>query len=161
MENIETSRISEEQVTEFFALFKSVAQSDFAGWTNESKEEWFAESYSLDFWKNLLKEKKLPIFVTKYKEKMVGFVLLEQITFGVAYLGWIGVLKEYQGKGIGHLLMEKIERYCIENGLHKIELETQEPHLQKFYESHGYKLEGVRKNSWQHLDNYMYGKELS
>lgn len=91
---------------------------------------------------------------------MIGFVLLEGINFGVGYLGWIGVLKDYQKKHIGGKLIEAMEQWSRNNGIHKIELETQEPELQYFYEKNGYILEGIRKNSWQHLDNYMFGKTL-
>ncbi len=160
MDRINISQIKQNQADEFFELYKNIAKSDFNKWAKDSKEMWFTDSYSLEYWKQLLTENKLPILVVEERDKMVGYVMLEGINFGVGYLGWIGILKEYQGKGLGSMLMKEMEKWCRNNEIHKIELETQEPELQHFYEKHGYKLEGIRKNSWQHLDNYMFGKEL-
>jgi len=160
MDNIFISRLEKEEVESFYELFKSIAKSDFNGWTQESKEKWFLDDYSIDYWRTLLKEDKLPIFVAKDGEDLIGYVMLEGINFGVAYLGWIGVLKSHQNMKIGGKLIEEMINWCKRNNLHKIELETQEIHLQHFYEKHGFVLEGIRKNSWQNLDNYMYGKML-
>ncbi|OGC69318.1 hypothetical protein A2415_02990 [candidate division WWE3 bacterium RIFOXYC1_FULL_39_7] len=161
MENINVQKIEKSDAERFFELYKAISLSDFDKWSEESKEKWFSDDYSLDYWKNLLEEDKLPIFVAVENNKFVGYVMLEGINFGVGYLGWIGVLKDLQGKGVGSILIKKIEDWSSRNGIHKLELETQEPTLQIFYEKHGFTLEGIRKNSWQHLDNYMFGKELT
>ena len=161
MDNIKVIKINQKHAEEFFELYKTVSLSDFGKWSKEAKEKWFSDDYSLEYWKNLLEIGNLPVFVAKDDGKFVGYVMLEGINFGVGYLGWIGVLKEYQGKGIGSVLMQTVEEWSKNNGIHKLELETQEPELQMFYEKHGFVLEGIRKNSWQNLDNYMFGKELT
>jgi GNAT superfamily N-acetyltransferase len=100
------------------------------------------------------------VFVAYDKEKMVGYIMIEAIDYGVAYLGWMGVLEDYREQGIGSLLIEELENWCRDNDIHKIELDTQEEYLKIFYEKNGFNFEGTKKNSWQHLDNYMFGKEL-
>lgn len=160
MKNILISKLSINQTQDFFNLFKRVAEDDFARWTSESKKTWFEEQYNLNFW-NKITQEGLPIFVAKLNDQMIGYVAIEDINFGVAYLGWVGVIKDYQFHGIGSMLMNEIEKWCKENNIHKIELETQEPELRNFYEKHNYTLEGIRKNSWQNLDNYMFGKVLN
>lgn len=159
MDNIQIKRIGIDQVENFFELFKSIAHSDFEKWTEESKQHWFDIDYTLEYWKGNI-EQNLPILVAFSGDKMVGYVLLEGINFGVGYLGWLGVLKEHQKQGIGEKLLKAIEDWCRGNNIHKIELETQEPDLKYFYEKNGYVSEGIRKNSWQHLDNHLFGKSL-
>jgi len=153
------AQISSKQAEDFFQLYKQIVESDFKEWSAESKTEWLTDKYSLNFWKVAL-ENGLPVLVAFDDKKMVGYVALESITFGVAYLGWIGVLKEYRKNKLGTQLMKEMVNWCIKNGLHKIELETQKKELLPFFEKLGYVLEGIRKNSWQHLDNYMFGKTL-
>ena len=152
-------RIEEKQAEDFFKLFKRIVETDFKEWTPESKSEWLTKQYSVDFWKDILRN-NLPVLVAFDNEEMVGFVVIESITFGVGYLGWVGALREYRKQGLGKKLFEEIEKWGLGVGLHKIELETQIKELLPFFEKQGYALEGIRKNSWQHLDNYMFGKTL-
>ncbi len=160
MKNIVISKLGINQTQDFFNLFKKIAKDDFARWTSESKKAWFDDQYNINFW-NKITQEGLPIFVAILNDQMIGYVAIEDINFGVAYLGWVGVMKEYQFQGIGSRLMTEVEKWCRKNNIHKIELETQEPELRKFYEKHNYILEGIRKNSWQNLDNYMFGKVLN
>lgn len=153
------TQISQDKSNDFFELYKEIVESDFKEWTLESKTEWLTKKYSASFWRNVL-EDDMPIFVAFEKNKMVGYVALESITSGVGYLGWIGVLKKYRTKGLGADLMSEMEKWCVKNRLHKIELETQIEELTPFFEKQKYVLEGIRKNSWQHLNNYMFGKIL-
>lgn len=150
-------QIDHTQAEEYFTLFKAIIESGFKEWTAESKNVWLTEQYPLEFWKDLLKS-NLPVLVAFDGDKMVGFVAVESITFGVAYLGWVGVMTEYRKNGLGAELFKEIEKWCIDNGVHKIELETQIKKLLPFFKKQGYTLEGIRKNSWQNLDNYMFGK---
>lgn len=143
-----------------FTLYKKTVQESFNEWTQKSKDQWLSKDYSPKFWKELLENKELPVFVAYEDNKMVGYAALETIRFEVAYFSWIAVLNEKKGKGIGSLLMKTIEDWCRKERLHKIELETQVKTISSFFEKHGYVLEGVRKNSWQNLDNFMFGKDL-
>jgi len=43
---------------------------------------------------------------------------------GLARLGWLGVLPEFQGRGIGRELLERAIEECRERGCHKITLYT-------------------------------------
>lgn len=149
-----------DQVNEFFVLFEEIVWSDFKEWTKESKEKWLKEDYSPDFWKNLVQDGKCPIFVALEGTKMVGYVAIETLNFGVAYLGWVGVLKDRRRKGLAKEIVTTVEKWAKEHQVHKIELETQVIDLLPFFLKLGFSLEGVRPNSWQNLDNYMFGKVL-
>lgn len=152
--------ISEPQISEFFELFKEIVYSDFEEWTDESKRKWIEDDYSLEFWKKLISEDKLPVFVAFEDGKMLGYLAIESIDYGVAYLGWVAVLNKFRGRGIARKLFVEAEDWAIKKGQHKTELETQVINLLPLFIKLGYELEGVRKNSWQNLDNYMFGKTL-
>lgn len=155
------SQLKEDQINDFFTLFANIVRSDFKEWTEESKEKWLKEDYSLDFWKNLVNEGKCPIFIAYDGPKMVGYVVIETLNFGVAYLGWIGVLKDSRSRGVARELVATLELWCKKNNVHKIELETQVINLIPFFIKLGFMFEGVRHQSWQSLDNYMFGKVVS
>lgn len=59
----------------------------------------------------------------------------------------ISVLKEYWGKGIATLLLEKLVCWAKEKGIKKINLDVFENNKRviKLYEKFGFKLEGVQK----------------
>lgn len=156
---IKISQLKNNQVKDFYQLYKSLVLSDFKEWNNTSKNKWLKEDYSPSFWKNQIKV-GVPVFIAQDNGRLVGYVAIEAINFGVVYLGWIGVLKEYRKTGVGKDLMLEVEKWGKGNNYHKIELETQIKELLPFFIKQGFVLEGIRKNSWQKLDNYMFGKSL-
>lgn len=160
MDKVRILLVKEEDVNTLFDLYKQTVNESFDEWTQESKSQWFSKDYSPKFWKELITNEELPVFAAYDDINMIGYAAIESITSGVAYLSWIAVLSDKKKNGIGSMLMRAIEDWCKEKGLHKIELETQIETLRPFFEKHGFVLEGVRKNSWQNLDNYMFGKEI-
>lgn len=160
MKDIVIKPLKPTEANDFFNLFKTICTTDFNKWTDESKKIWFEETYTPEYWKDNIEKRGFPVFVAYDDDEMVGYIMVESIDFGVAYLGWLGVLKEYRRQGIAKSLLTRLEDWCNDNDIHKIELETQEKDLKGFYEKQGYTFEGERKNSWQHLDSYMFGKEL-
>lgn len=160
MSGYQISQLKENQLNDFFKLYEEIVWSDFKEWTKESKEKWLKEDYSPDFWKNLVREGNCPIFVAYEGTKMVGYVAIETLNLGVAYLGWVGVLKDRRRKGLAKELVATAEKWAKEHQVHKIELETQVIDLLPFFLKIGFTFEGVRYNSWQHLENYMFGKVL-
>lgn len=161
MDNMKILMITKDNITDFFNLYQQIVNESFEEWTRESKDYWLNEDYSLKFWTELIERGKCPVFVLEEENQLVGFAAVEGVDYGVVYLGWIGVLKRFQRKGFGDLLMNEVTKWAKKDDkIHKIELETQIPGLKKFYEKHGFVLEGIRKKSWQKLDNYMFGKVL-
>lgn len=61
----------------------------------------------------------------------------------------VGVLNEYQGKGIGTTFFENLEKWAKANAVIRLEL-TVECHneaARKLYEKSGFKVEGIRAKS--------------
>jgi len=158
----EIHQINTKQVTEFLKLFRQTISESFPEWDDVSKRTWLTDYYSPDVWLKLLEQEKMPIFVAFAPDsKMIGFATIEHVTFGVAYLSWVAVATKFQNQGVGGELIQAVENWCLNQlNIHKIELETQLKNLEAFYLKHGFVLEGARKNSWQHLTNYLFGKVL-
>jgi len=156
---MEISQLQIEQVPSFMKLYEAIIWTDFPDWNDESKQAWINEDYSTEFWTKALRNNQ-PVLVAVQDGELIGYVAVESIDFGVAYLGWIGTLTDYRGKGIATSLINELVEACRDIGIHKIELETQLPELLPFFIKQGFEMEGVRRNSWQKLDNYMFGKSI-
>lgn len=76
----------------------------------------------------------------------------------------IGILKAYQGRGIGHQLFEHLEAWTHENGIHRLELTVLVTNAQAIalYQKNGFKIEGVRQESMcvdgQFIDEFYMSK---
>jgi len=88
---------------------------------------------------------KAPIFVAFDGDRMVGYIVVESMHYGVMYLGWVGVLESYRKQGIARKLFKSAEEWGGNNGFHKSEFETQVIGLLPLFIKQGYSLEGVGK----------------
>jgi GNAT superfamily N-acetyltransferase len=92
-------------------------------------------------------------------------VILGQIRLkidqGVAKMESLLVGSDYQGKGVGGELVKKGETWALENGAHKITLETgQDWSAKTFYEKLGYSVRAVLPNDVAHQDFVLMDKML-
>ena len=62
------------------------------------------------------------IFAAMADDKVVGCVMLHPVTPGVMKLRQMAVYDEWQGKGIGRLLVQAAEKFAKDNGYEKIVL---------------------------------------
>ncbi|MDP7568110.1 MAG: GNAT family N-acetyltransferase [Flavobacteriales bacterium] len=102
-------------------------------------------------------------FVLEDNKKLVGYV------FGNIYTAnrkkhcmnlAIAILQEYTGKGYGTKLMNTIEKYAINNGITRLELEVSKKNkiAISLYHKRGFEMEGVKRNAF--LVNGKYEDEL-
>lgn len=56
-------------------------------------------------------------------------------------IGRVATLESYRGKGVGKLVMKKVEEYAKENNIYELKLHAQKP-VERFYEKLGYIAEG-------------------
>lgn len=147
-----------DDVTAIFELYSQIVHQAFPEWNQDSKNKWLQSEYNQDFWYQITKN-QWPLILATHDTHLVGFAATEELSYGVAYLGWLGVLPSFQGQKIGSTLLEKFEA-AAKTQAHKIELETQDLKTVSFYTNRGYNHEGTRPNSWQHLDVYLLGKNL-
>ena len=80
---------------------------------------------------------------------------------GVIYLDTIIVEISHEGKGIGHILMQELEKKAAEKNAHKVYLQTRaEWEAVKLYEELGYKKTADLPNHFLKLDWVEYTKFL-
>ena len=99
-------------------------------------------------------------FVSKFENKIVGQIELK-IDQGVAKIESLLVGSEQQGKGVGRGLVIASEKWVVENGAHKITLETGEVwSAKKFYQKLGYEVRAVLPNDVAHQNFVLMDKML-
>ena len=108
--------------------------------------EWFTE----EALKNIPRDIQFAkCFVADNKGKIIGFVSVHSYD-GRPMIGWLGVDNKFRGKGIGRLLLEKVESQLLKFGYKDLRVETvgectpvYEPYSAtlKFYESLGFEIE--------------------
>ncbi|MCW3123776.1 MAG: family N-acetyltransferase [Flavipsychrobacter sp.] len=81
------------------------------------------------------------IFIAEHKGKVIGCVLLHRIDAGQAQLRAMAVYNEWQGKGVGRLLVQAAEQYAIANHYHRIILHARKVAV-GFYSGMGYNTYG-------------------
>jgi len=100
-------------------------------------------------------------FVAKDEGEIIGQIELK-VDQGVAKIESLLVGKEQQGKGVGRELVMVGEKWAVENGAHKITLETGLNWIAKgFYEKLGYEVRVVLPNDVAHQDFVLMDKMLS
>lgn len=71
-------------------------------------------------------------------DEILGFILAEEPAGGVIYVPWIALKKTHQKLGLGKKLIQFLESYALENGVHDIRLEASD-NVKDYYIKLGYK----------------------
>jgi len=96
--------------------------------------------------------------VAKVENKIVGQIELK-IDQGIAKIESLLVGNQEQGKGVGSQLVTVGEEWALQNGAHKITLETGESWAAKsFYEKLGYETRAVLPNDVAHQNFVLMDK---
>ena len=123
--------------------------------------EWFTEEALADIPRDIQFAR---CFVVEMNRKTVGFISVHSYD-GKPMIGWLGVDYKLRGKGLGVLLLEKVESELLKFGYKDLRVETvgecspvYEPYLEtlRFYKSKGFEVEkkGRLRNDmgfkWRH-----------
>ena len=105
------------------------------------KEIKFRELYIKWVDNSINKEFADKVFYINQQHKVVGFVTVKKYE-KYAKIGLIAIDPNSQGKGYGSILIEQVEKYCIENKLIELQIPTQKENLLacKFYTKLGYSI---------------------
>ena len=143
-----------EEMRGLFEVYKKSILEDYLEYSRLTKEYLAREDKINEFVKNA------GIILGAFIErKLVGYLIARKVWGGVGYCEALGVLNEYQRKGIGTILLEKIEEYARKEGVHSIHLETYDRDLE-YYKKREYKEYGFDKNSYFGADAYLMKKEI-
>jgi len=100
-------------------------------------------------------DKKFFALVAIFNSKIIGAVRY-QIKNKNLYFFKLAVLKTFRQKGIGSLLIKRLEKIAQKKGCRKITLScVQEKQLPQYYKKLGYKISTIKKHH-QHHDVYMF-----
>ncbi|MGL4806178.1 MAG: GNAT family N-acetyltransferase [Bacteroidales bacterium] len=132
----------------------TIQQSNKYDYTAEQLEAWIKRGDNLEEWENRIQDQ---YFVVAFEnDKVIGFASLR--TDG--YLSNVFVLPEYQSKGIGRLLYEKIEKHAKRMDMFQI-ISAVSVTAKPFFEKLGFDL--VKKqtvNIGIEVTNYLMQKNV-
>jgi len=78
----------------------------------------------------------------------------------------MGIKEEFHGRGVGTKLLNELDRWALEQGIHRLELTVMTHNVKALalYEKCGFVVEGVKKDSMcidgEYIDEYYMGKIL-
>lgn len=110
------------------------------------------------------------LFVAEKSNELIGFITASRGTANRikhrAYVV-IGIRKEFQGQGIGTTFFSELDRWALEQGIHRLELTvmTHNRAAKSLYEKCGFMIEGVKKDSMcvdgVYVDEYYMSKIIN
>jgi ribosomal protein S18 acetylase RimI-like enzyme len=99
------------------------------------------------------------VYLAFDRSKVVGYLFTARSLAGVAFADWLGVDKDYQGRGIATKLLSLWQEVALEEGAHALQLWTSKKNI-GFYEKQGFTNGGLFPKSWHGLDSYLMYKIL-
>lgn len=91
--------------------------------------------------------------------EMIACGRLQNNGAGVGQMRFMAVHPNYQGKGLGKLIVAKLEEEALNNKMHTIELQARDNALQ-FYKTCGYVIKEKSFILWDIIQHYLMIKEL-
>lgn len=86
-------------------------------------------------------DKEDVMFIAEHNGKVIGCLMLHDVPKGAVKLRQMAVYNEWQGKGVGKMLVQAAERFCSEKGYSRIVLHARKEAL-GFYKTLGYGIYG-------------------
>lgn len=121
------------------------------------------------YWRRFFNKKKIEeylsdkseiVLVAKDKDKIIGFLKGFIGYGGSSWINWLGVEKNYRGRGIGTKLLEEAEKFFKKKLCHFIQCCTENMKLVGFYRKRGWILVGLQKEAWCGQDEYLLQKNI-
>ena len=110
-------RITSKDLNKFFDFFKRTTAAEFPEYSRKKLNFIILTGWNRKRYQNLLKQNNRFILAAWNKNKIVGILDAEQPFWGVCFCCWLMVAKQFQGKGIGTNLLEKLEKVASKKGV--------------------------------------------
>lgn len=91
--------------------------------------------------------------------KMIACGRLQDNGGGIGQVRYMAVAEGQQGKGLGKLILNKLEEEALAMGLHTIELQARENALE-FYKAQDYTIRETSFKLWDIIQHYLMVKQL-
>ena len=144
-------------VARFWDLFSSSLKTQFPEYSIKAQNELLRRYWSKKTLRNRLKSKNLVIYIACIGKDPAGYLAFETPVGGISIAIWLAVKKEFQGKGIGSLLLKKYEAAVKKKGCHSIHLYADKRNL-RFYKKLGYRVAGFVPQNYYGADDYFLYK---
>lgn len=96
----------------------------------------------------------------KLDEKIVACGRLQNNGSGIGQIRYMAVDSNQQGKGLGKLILKKLEEEAVKIGLKTIELQARENALE-FYKANNYTIVEKSFKLWDIIQHYKMAKQLN
>lgn len=82
-------------------------------------------------------------FIIKDRDKIIAGIAADVYVWNILFVSVFFVNEEYRGKGLGSILLEKVESEARSLGVKLSHLDTFDFQAKEFYEKHGYDVFGI------------------
>lgn len=147
------------EVESFYPIFTHSLTTQFPGYSKSVITYLLSQIYTVANFSYWIEKELKTILLSTDNSVISGFAVIDAPYGGVSLLRWLGVKEEYQRKGVGTQLIRSWEEHARSQGSHKMEVASQ-PEAKEFYAKAGLTLEGLRKQSYFGIDQYLYGKVI-
>lgn len=117
--------------------------------------------YRAPLLRDLLKDDPQSVIVAKSAATIIGFCI-SNFDDETIWLAWFGVDAPHRGRGIGTLLIERLESTAVERGAHKIWCDTRTDNVasQRVLEAMGFSQICTIRRHWYRQDFLLWEKVL-
>jgi N-acetylglutamate synthase-like GNAT family acetyltransferase len=91
--------------------------------------------------------------------KVIACGRLQDNGGGIGQVRYMAVAEGQQGKGLGKLILNKLEEEALAMGIDTIELQARENALE-FYKAQGYVIKEISFKLWDIIQHYLMAKKL-
>jgi len=158
---MEVREIRENEVSEFHRVFRKIIRDEFPEYPAHVRDFFISKDFREAFLEKRIKNWDYVVLIAADEGRIVGFLVMEKLYGGVSFATWLGVVREYQGKGAGSLLVRAWEKRVREEGGHKLMLIAPSEKVREFYLHQNFTEEGFEKKSWFGIDYWLFGKIIA
>lgn len=158
--NLSVRPLQSVEFDQFYEIFTQVIVEEFPEYSKNIVRYLLTKIYTkTNFLYWLDNDMKTILLCVNDGREIIGFAVIDEPYGGVSLCRWLGVLRKYQRKTAGSLLVAKWLENATLQGCHKAEVASQ-PGARMFYARMGMKEEGFRALSYFGSDQYLFGKIL-
>ncbi len=158
---MEIKKITREKIKAFHQVFSKIVRNSFPEYPPAVLDFFVNKDFADAFLKKDIEKWDYAVRLAEEEGEIVGFLVREKLYGGVSFCTWLGVAREYQGKGIGAKLVETWEKEVLKEKGHKLMLVAPSQEACAFYLKQGFAEEGYERKSWFGLDYWLFGKIIA
>lgn len=153
-----TTPQSDDEIKSLYKLLNQILYEDFIEYSQEQKE-YLLKLFSTESIKKQLLSGNSFIKISKLDDKIIGFIIADNVFAGVGFINWLCVHKEYRKKNIATQLLNSFVEYSKTQKAHLIEVYTFARN-KSFYERLNFEIIGIRKKGYFGIENIIMDRTI-